>query len=100
MDEAQEILKEGELFQALPRLTIMLILYLHKKVGFTEIRKLLQLTPGNLDHHIQKLAKARYVKTRHTLSWRPLVVVEITNEGIVAFRDYATKLRKLLETIK
>lgn len=100
MDEARDILKEGELFQALPRLTIMLLLYLHKKAGLTELRKLLQLTPGNLDHHVRKLQQAGYVKTCHVFSWRPLVVVEITQEGAEAFRDYASKLRKLLETIK
>lgn len=100
MDEARDILKEGELFQALPRLTIMLLLYLHKKAGLIELRKLLQLTPGNLDHHVRKLQQAGYVKTRHVFSWRPLVVVEITQEGAETFREYASKLRKLLETIK
>ena len=100
MDEAREILKEGEIFQALPRLTIMLLLYLHKKVGFTELRKLLQLTPGNLDHHIRKLKDAGYLITRHAISWRPLVVIEITQEGANAFREYALTLRTLLETIK
>jgi DNA-binding transcriptional ArsR family regulator len=54
----------------LPYLTIMLLLYLHKKVGFTELQKLLQLTPGNLDHHLRKLTQAGYIKTTKTLSWR------------------------------
>ena len=100
MDEAREILEKAELFSALPRLTIMLLIYLHKKVGFTELQKLLQLTPGNLDHHVRRLKKAGYVKTRQIFSWRPLTVIEITNEGANAFREYAIKLRKLLETVE
>jgi DNA-binding MarR family transcriptional regulator len=98
--EPQEILEEGEIFSAPHRLTIMLLLYLHRKAGFTELQKLLQLTPGNLDHHIRKLKQAGYVKTRKALAWRPLTVIEITKDGAKAFQDYAVKLRKLLETVK
>jgi DNA-binding MarR family transcriptional regulator len=101
--EPREILEQArarEVFSALHRLTIMLLLYLHKKVGFTELQKLLQLTPGNLDHHLRKLEQVGYIKTRKKLSWRPLIVVEITREGAEALRDYAITLRKLLETIK
>ncbi len=100
LDQAREILEKADLFSALPRLTIMLLIYLHKNVGFTELQKLLQLTPGNLDHHVRKLEQAGYVKTRQIFSWRPLKVIEITNEGANTFRDYAIKLKKLLETVK
>lgn len=100
MAEPLDILEKGDIFAAPPRLTIMLLLYLHRKAGFTEVQKLLQLTPGNLDHHIRKLKQAGYVKTRKAFSWRPLTVVEITKEGAQAFRDYAVKLRKLLEAVK
>jgi DNA-binding MarR family transcriptional regulator len=98
--ESREILEKGEIFSAPHRLTIMLVLYLHRKAGFTELQRLLKLTPGNLDHHIRKLQEAGYVKTRKALAWRPLTVIEITREGAQAFRDYAVKLRKLLETVK
>lgn len=100
MTEPHEILKKGEIFSALPRLTIMLLLFLHRKVGFTEIQKLLQLTPGNLDHHLRKLKQAGYIKTRKAFSWRPLTIIEITNEGALAFREYAINLKKLLEEVK
>lgn len=100
MTEPLEFLEKGELFSAPTRLTIMLLLFLHRKLGFTEAQKLLQLTPGNLDHHIRKLKQAGFVITRKAFSWRPLTVIEITNEGVQAFRDYAVKLRKLLEAVK
>ena len=76
MTEPLEILEKEEIFSAPPRLTIMLLLYLHRKTGFTEMQKLLQLTPGNLDHHIRKLKQFGYVITRKAFSWRPLTIVE------------------------
>jgi len=77
----------------------MFLLYLHKRAGFTELQKLLQLTPGNLDHHVRKLEEIGYVKTRHVLDWRPLKIIEISKAGAYAFRDYAVNLRKLLEPV-
>ena len=97
--EPPEVLDREGVFSAQQRFTIMLLLYLHKKVGFTELQKLLQLTPGNLYHHISKLEEVGYVKTRHVLDWRPLKVIEITKAGAKAFREYATTLRQLLEQV-
>jgi DNA-binding MarR family transcriptional regulator len=90
----------GGIFSAQQRFTIMLLLYLHKKAGFTEMQKLLGLTPGNLDHHVRKLEEVGYVKTRHVLDWRPLKVVEVTRLGAAAFKEYATNLRQLLEQVR
>lgn len=94
-----EILEKGGVFSSQHRFTIMLLLYLHKKAGFTEVQRLLGLTPGNLDHHLRRLEEVGYVKTRHVLDWRPLKVVEITKLGATAFREYAVNLRKLLEQV-
>ena len=97
--EPLEIFEKGGIFSAQQRFTIMLLLYLHRKAGFTEVQKLLQLTPGNLDHHVRRLEEAGYVKTHHVLDWRPLKVIEITKLGATAFREYAINLRQLLEQI-
>lgn len=97
--EPLEIFDKGGIFSAQQRFTIMFLLYLHKRAGFTELQKLLQLTPGNLDHHVRKLEEVGYVKTRHVLDWRPLKVIEISKTGAHAFRDYAIGLRKLLEQV-
>ena len=97
--ESFEIFDKGGIFSAQQRFTIMLLLYLHKRAGFTELQKLLQLTPGNLDHHVRKLEEVGYVKTRHVLDWRPLKVIEISKTGAQAFRDYAVNLRTLLEQV-
>ena len=98
--EPLEISDKGGVFSAQQRFTIMLLLYLHKNVGFTELQNLLQLTPGNLDYHLRKLEEVGYVKTRHVLAWRPLKVVEISKQGAQDFREYAVSLRRLLEKIE
>jgi len=100
MTEPKEVLGKNEIFSAPHRLTIMLVLYLHRKARFIDLQKLLHLTPGNFDYHVRKLKQAGYVRTRKALSWRPLTVVEITEDGAKAFRDYAAKLRKMLESVK
>ncbi|MHA1169777.1 MAG: transcriptional regulator, partial [Candidatus Hodarchaeales archaeon] len=95
----QDLLEEGEAFSAQPRFTIMFLLYLHRKIGFTELAKVLNLTPGNLNYHIKQLKKAGLVQDRKIISWRPLVVIEITSEGTSAFRMYAIHLKAVLRSI-
>jgi DNA-binding MarR family transcriptional regulator len=77
----------------------MYLLFLKRKVGFIEMKELLGLTPGNLDHHIRKLEESNLVRSRRMLSWRPLVIIEITPSGAETFREYIVKLKGLLEGI-
>jgi len=77
----------------------MYLLFLKRRIGFIELKELLRLTPGNLDHHLRTLEEADLVRSRRMLSWRPLVVVEITSLGTETFRNYVFKLRGLLEGI-
>ena len=90
---------DERVFQSQPRFSIMYLLFLKRKIGFIELKQLLGLTPGNLDHHLRKLEETRLVRSRRMLSWRPLVVVEITPLGVETFRDYIFKLKGLLESI-
>ena len=98
--QPSKIILKKEIFADHPRFTIMFLIFLNKTVGFTELQRLLKLTPGNLDHHIKKLEKAGYVKIRKKISWRPLNVVEITDQGVEAFRNYTSDLKQMLEKIK
>ena len=68
MKKTDLILPEDKLFTPSIRLTLMILLLTHKKINFTELQKLLNLTPGNLDHHLKKLEKAGYVKVYKKLS--------------------------------
>ncbi|MFX1248266.1 MAG: transcriptional regulator, partial [Promethearchaeota archaeon] len=66
MDKNKMIIPSDEVFTTSTRLTIMLILFIYKKVLLNELKNLLNLSSGNLNHHIQKLVKSNYVKTRKT----------------------------------
>ena len=77
----------------------MYLLFLKRRIGFIQLKQLLGLTPGNLDHHIRKLEEIGLVRNRRTISWRPLVVIEITPSGAETFRGYIVKLRGLLSKI-
>jgi DNA-binding MarR family transcriptional regulator len=90
---------EERVFQSQPRFSIMYLLFLKRKIGFLELKQLLGLTPGNLDHHLRKLEEIGLVRNRRMISWRPLVVVEITSSGTEIFREYICRLKGLLEKI-
>jgi len=77
----------------------MYLLFLKQRVGFIDLAKLLGLTPGNLDHHIRKLEETGLVRSRRIMSWKPLVVIEITHLGKETFRGYVFKLKELLRDI-
>ncbi|MFW9993345.1 MAG: transcriptional regulator [Candidatus Odinarchaeota archaeon] len=76
------------------RFTIMLLLYKYKKLMVNELQMLLDITSGNLDHHIRKLKKEGYVKKHKILSWRLLNAVEITDEGTEIFSYYLHIFRR------
>ena len=101
MENTDLILPEEKLFTPSIRLTIMILLLTHKKVNFTELQKLLSLTPGNLDHHLKKLERAGYIAVSKRLSsWRrPLTLIELTSSGKLSFESYLRKFRDLLNKI-
>ena len=100
MSNPLDVLDRGDVFTAQQRFSIMFLLYFHGKVGFTELQRLLGVTPGNLDHHLRRLVGEGYVKTSHVLDWRPLKMVEITSLGAKRFREYAIEMRNLLNLIE
>ncbi|MFX0095456.1 MAG: transcriptional regulator [Candidatus Hodarchaeota archaeon] len=94
------ILPSDRIFTTSVRLTIMILVYTHKKIKFADLQELLHLTPGNLDHHLKKLEEVNYLTIYKKLfPGRPLTVVEITDQGAKAFKDYIKDLRDLLNKI-
>ena len=102
MNKTNFILPEDKLFAPSTRLTIMILLLNHKKINFTELQKLLDLTPGNLDHHVKKLEKAGYVKVYKKLSplRSPLTFIEVNSTGKLSFESYLKNFRNILNKIK
>ena len=90
-----------DIFTTSVRLTIMILLCNHKKAVFMDLQKLLQITPGNLDHHIRKLEEAKYVKTyKQIFPRRPLTIVEITELGKNSIREYIKSFQNVMNKIE
>lgn len=107
-DDAQEVrspkIQQDDLkimqdcpFSSTARFSIMLVLSIHRKIGFTELRHLLQFTPGNLDHHTKMLIEAKYIRkyTKLTLP-RSLTMFAITPEGMKQFKEYTSHLKSII----
>ena len=99
MSDSLNLSSEERVFQSQPRFSILYLLFLKRKIGFIELKQLLGLTPGNLDHHIRKLEEIDCVSSRRIISWKPLVIIAITPTGADLFRKYILKLKGLLSGI-
>jgi len=76
-----EVLKKRG-FKSSVRLAIMIYLLAKRRTYFSDIVEDLDMTPGNLWSHIEKLEKDGLVEVRHIIDGRPRVVVIITEKGI------------------
>ena len=98
MDESTITLLLDPIFSSNIRLTIMMILNANPQAGFTKLRKLLKITPGNMDHHTKTLEEAKFLfKTKSFAFRRPMVILKITPKGKAAFLNYTDRLTQLLE---
>lgn len=90
-----------EIFSFSVRFNIMLILHVHMKIGFTRLQKLLNLTSGNLIHHLTKLSENGYVTTnKMLLSARPMSIIHITEKGKESFGLYLAQFKDILNDIE
>ena len=68
-----------------------------EQLDFTELQNRLQLTPGNLTIHIQKLEEAGYVAVEKTfVKRRPKTWIEATAAGRTAFADHVDALEAII----
>ena len=99
--ELAKLSKRNKILGSPTRLSIMTLLFFKTRIKFTELQKILDLTPGNLSSHLQKLEKAGYVKIiKGFMNLRPVTIIQITPNGAQAIREYMITLRKILETGK
>ena len=68
------------------------------ELSFPKLRKLLDMTAGNLSTHLRKLEDAGYVRVTKTHEGRtPATYLALTARGRMAFEDYTTALNTLLK---
>jgi len=75
------------------RLMIMSFLAAARSAEFTELKKQLEVSDGNLSTHLKKLEDVGYVaQTKGFVDKRPQTLIAITEKGDEAFKDYVTSL--------
>ncbi|MHC4159714.1 MAG: winged helix-turn-helix domain-containing protein [Planctomycetota bacterium] len=68
-----------------------------EQVDFVYLRKILNLTDGNLGAHLTKLENAGYVKVEKTfIARKPRTFIKVTGKGRDAFNDHITALEAII----
>jgi len=72
-----------------------------EQVDFVHLRKILDLTDGNLGAHLTKLENAGYVKVDKTfIARKPRTFVKATGKGRDAFNEYTNTLKQIIKVSK
>ena len=84
-------------FESRVRLGIMSILMVNDWVEFNEMKKLLEVTDGNLASHSSSLEKSKYIEIKKEfVGKKPKTSYRATDLGKKAFKEHLTALEKLL----
>ena len=80
------------------RLGVMSILMVNDWVEFNELKKLLEVTDGNLASHISALDKKGFIETRKKfVGKKPNTSFKVTENGRSAFQQHIRALEELLK---
>ena len=72
-----------------------------EKVDFTYLKKLLELTDGNLGAHLNKLEEAGYIKIEKVfVSKKPKTYIRLTGKGRDAFNEHIMALDNIVKGIR
>ena len=82
------------------RLSILAILASVEDAEFTYLRDQVKTTDGNLGAHLRKIEDAGYVRvSKSFVGRRPITRYRTTGLGRGAFRDYVSRLERLLHSL-
>jgi len=83
------------------RLGIVSALAANDKLSFTELKRLLDTTDGNISVHARKLEDAGYVTCEKSFNGRmPLTEYKITKDGRAALTRYLDHMEALINAMK
>src|SRR5947208_2800396 len=83
------------------RLGIISALAANEKLSFTELKKLLNTTDGNISVHARKLEEAGYLTCEKSFKGRtPLTEYAITRSGKSALERYLDHMEALIKAMK
>lgn len=85
-------------FESRVRLGIMSVLMVNDSVDFNSLKKLLEVTDGNLASHLKALEKEKLIEVKKQFIGRkPNTQYLATTKGREAFNDHLAALEKLLK---
>ena len=91
----------NKIFDSTPRIQILTLLSMHNRISFTEIKKTLSVSDGNLSAHLRKLEEAKFIKVEKIFIRRkPKTLYQLTDVGRKEFIAYLGKMEKILKKLK
>ncbi len=95
------IAKINKAFENRVRLGIMSALAVNDYQDFTTLKKLLDITDGNLSSNIAVLEKLKFIKVKKKfINKKSNTSFYITNAGYTAFKEHINAIEKLIKTVK
>lgn len=97
----KEALRLDRLIHERSRLAIVSALAVNESLSFTELKKLLQVTDGNLSVHARKLEEAEYVECTKSFENRmPVTRYRLTRAGRRALERYLNHMEALIQATR
>ncbi len=95
----KHILKDlNKAFENRVRLGIMSALLVNDSINFKELKRLLDVTDGNLASHIKALEKKEYITFEKSfIDRKPNTTYSITKLGRLAFKKHVAAIENLLK---
>ena len=76
---------------------VMTYLYVVDSIDFVYLKRVTDLSWGNLSQHLNKLEEADYVVLEKSFQGKkPHTMIRLTNQGKDAFREYKHSLEQVL----
>jgi len=89
----------NKMFENRIRLGIMSVLLVNDHVDFNTLKKMLNVTDGNLANHVTALQNRKYIKVKKRfLGKKPNTIYSVSSSGKKAFHFHLNALEKLINT--
>lgn len=90
-----------KIFDSSLRIQILTILSMRGSITFTELKKLLSVSDGNLSVHLKKLEDANFITVEKKFEGRkPQTTYTLTELGKKEFIAYLNKMEEVLKNLK
>ena len=88
------------LIHAPSRLKVMTYLYVVESIDFVYLKRVTGMSWGNLSTHLTKLEEAGYISISKSFQdKKPKTMIELTDEGREAFRQYKDDMQQMLANL-